>query len=68
MDADMEAGSGLTRRIFFEKLAKVGGLGLAMAGMEALGFGFSSAMAAPPRLTGGAKGTKVVISARAMRA
>jgi monoamine oxidase len=61
MDSDMDAGGALTRRLFFERLASVGGLGLAMAGMEALGFGFSSAMAAPPTLTGGAKGARVVI-------
>ncbi len=57
----MEATGGMSRRLFFERLAAVGGMGLAMAGMEALGFGFSSAMAAPPVLDGGAKGTKVVI-------
>ena len=51
----------LTRRRFFEQLAAVGGMGLAVAGMEALGFGFASARAAPPSLTGGAKGKKVVI-------
>jgi monoamine oxidase len=32
-----------------------------MAGMEALGFGFSSAQAAPPVLTGEGRGAKVVI-------
>jgi monoamine oxidase len=51
----------LTRRRFFEQLAAVGGVSLAMAGMDALGFGFSSASAAPPALTGDAKGKKVVI-------
>jgi len=51
----------LSRRGFIEKLAVVGGLSLAVAGMEALGFGFSSAMAEPPRLTGGSKGKKVII-------
>jgi monoamine oxidase len=61
MNSDMDAGGALTRRLFFERLASVGGLGLAMAGMEALGFGFSSAMAAPPALAGGAKGARVVI-------
>ena len=50
----------LTRRRFFEKLASVGGLSLAMAGMEALGFGFASAHAQPPQL-GRAKTAKVVI-------
>ncbi|MDR3508289.1 MAG: flavin monoamine oxidase family protein [Caulobacteraceae bacterium] len=51
----------LSRRRFFEELAAVGGLSLAMAGMDALGFGFSSAQAAPPTLTGKGKGTRVVI-------
>ena len=50
----------LTRRRFFEKLAAVGGVSLAMAGMEALGFGFSSAHAEPPAL-GKAKTAKVII-------
>jgi len=61
MDGDTDATNGMSRRVFFEKLAAAGGLGLAIAGMEALGFGFASAMAAPPKLEGGAKGTKVVI-------
>ncbi len=51
----------LSRRTFIEKLAVVGGMSLAMAGMEALGFGFASAQAAPPTLTGRGKGTKVVV-------
>jgi monoamine oxidase len=55
------AGSVLTRRRFFEQLAAVGGMSLALAGMDALGFGFSSALAAPAPLSGGGKGTKVVI-------
>ena len=38
----------LTRRRFFEQLAAVGGMGLAVAGMEALGFGFASARAGAP--------------------
>jgi monoamine oxidase len=49
-----------SRRQFIEKLSYVGGMSLVMAGMESLGFGFASARAAPPPLTGG-KGTKVVI-------
>lgn len=62
MDSLMGAAAGvLTRRRFFEQLAAVGGVSLAMAGMDALGFGFSSAKAAPPSLTGGAKGRKVII-------
>ncbi len=54
-------GGVLTRRRFFEGLAAFGGVSLVMAGMDALGFGFSSAMAAPPKLEGDAKGTKVVV-------
>ncbi|HEX7884364.1 MAG TPA: flavin monoamine oxidase family protein [Phenylobacterium sp.] len=55
------AGGAFTRRHFFNQLAAVGGVSLAMAGMDALGFGFASAHAAPPPLAGGAKNTKVVI-------
>lgn len=51
----------LTRRRFFEQLAAVGGVSLAMAGMDALGFGFASAAEGPPALAGGGKGAKVVI-------
>ena len=60
---DMGPGSRspLTRRRFFEQLAAVGGVSLAMAGMDALGFGFASAATAPPSLSGGAKNTKVII-------
>lgn len=54
-------GGVLTRRRFFEGLAAVGGLSLAMTGMEALGFGFASQESGPPVLTGGSKGTKVVV-------
>jgi monoamine oxidase len=54
-------GAVLTRRRFFEGLAVIGGLSLAMAGMDALGYGFTSAAAEPPALTGGAKKKKVVI-------
>jgi monoamine oxidase len=62
MDIRSVAGAGmLTRRRFFEQLAAVGGMSLAVAGMEALGFGFASARAAPPALSGGAKGKKIVI-------
>ncbi|GGL30189.1 flavin monoamine oxidase family protein [Caulobacter rhizosphaerae] len=56
-----EAGGVLTRRRFFEGLAAFGGVSLAMAGMDALGFGFASARTAPPKLEGDAKGTKVVV-------
>jgi len=53
----------LTRRRFFEKLAAIGGLSLAMAGMEALGFGFSSAHAEPPALSGGKKAKIIILGA-----
>ena len=56
-----EAGGVLTRRRFFESLAAFGGVSLAMAGMDALGFGFASAQTAPPKLEGDSKGTKVVV-------
>lgn len=52
---------GLSRRGFIEQLAVIGGTGLVIAGMEALGFGFASAQAAPPTLDGPRKGAKVVI-------
>lgn len=55
------AGGVLTRRRFFESLAAVGGMSLVLSGMEALGFGMASATELPPELTGGAKGTKIVI-------
>lgn len=54
-------GGAWTRRRFFEQLMAVGGVSLAMAGMDALGFGFASAQTAPPPLPGGAKNTKVII-------
>lgn len=50
-----------SRRTFFEQLAVVGGMTLAVAGMEALGYGFASAQTAPPVLTGRGRGTRVVI-------
>ncbi len=61
MDNGSGAAWGLSRRGFIEQLAMVGGTGLAIAGMEALGFGFASAAAAPPTLSGARKGVKVVI-------
>jgi len=54
------AAAPLSRRLFLEKLASVGGSALLMAGMSALGFGIESAMAAPPNLSGG-RGKKIVI-------
>lgn len=54
-------GTPFSRRNFIERLGATGGVALAMAGMEALGFGIGSAHAAPPNLSGSAKGKKVVI-------
>ncbi|MEH0197524.1 NAD(P)/FAD-dependent oxidoreductase [Caulobacter sp. CCNWLY153] len=59
--ATSASGAVLTRRRFFESLAAYGGVSLAMAGMDALGYGFASAQAAPPPLEGGGKGIKVVV-------
>jgi monoamine oxidase len=59
--SDGGAKAGLSRRRFIEELAAIGGVGLAMAGMEALGFGFGSAQAAAPNLSGARKGTRIVI-------
>jgi len=62
MENLVATGAGMpTRRRFFEQLAALGGMSLAVAGLEALGFGFGSARAAPPALGGGAKGKKVVV-------
>jgi monoamine oxidase len=52
---------GFSRRLFLERLAAVGGTGLLMAGMDALGFGIASAQEAPPELSGGAKKTRIII-------
>jgi monoamine oxidase len=52
---------GLTRRVFLENLAKVGGTAMLLAGMDALGFGIGSAKAAPPSLTGTPKKKKVIV-------
>ncbi len=52
---------GFSRRTFLEQLSRVGGTALVMAGMQALGFGIGSAGAEPPKLTGGAKGRKVIV-------
>ena len=51
----------LSRRSFLEQLGGVGGTGLVMAGMSALGFGIESAAAAPPGLSGGAGKSVVVL-------
>ena len=52
---------GQTRRVFLEKLGRMGGTAMLLAGMDALGFGIGSAMAAPPRLSGTPKRRKVVV-------
>jgi monoamine oxidase len=52
---------GFSRRFFLEKLARVGGTAMLLAGMDALGFGIGSAMAAPPKLEGTPKKKKVII-------
>ncbi|MDB5702666.1 MAG: monoamine oxidase, partial [Sphingomonadales bacterium] len=52
---------GQTRRMFLEKLAKMGGTAMLLAGMDALGFGIGSAMATPPSLTGTPKKKKVIV-------
>jgi monoamine oxidase len=60
--AELDTGGyGFSRRAFLERLSRVGGTALMMAGMSALGFGIESAMAQPPALQGGGKGKKVVI-------
>lgn len=53
--------AGQTRRVFLEKLAKVGGTAMLLAGMDALGFGIGSALAAPPALAGTPKKNKVIV-------
>ena len=58
MDQQGKGPQGPTRRIFLEQLAKFGGTALLFAGMDALGFGIGSAMAAPPRLEGTPKDRK----------
>jgi monoamine oxidase len=50
-----------TRRRFLERLATMGGTAMLLAGMDALGFGIGSAMAAPPKLSGTPKKKKVIV-------
>ena len=52
---------GHTRRFFLERLAKMGGTAMLLAGMDALGFGIGSAMAAPPKLSGKPKKNRVIV-------
>lgn len=54
------AAGAMSRRMFLEQLGSVGGTGLVMKGMEALGFGLGSAPDGPPALSGGG-GKKVVV-------
>jgi monoamine oxidase len=58
---EMRSGAGFSRRHFLEKMAAMGGTAMLLAGMDALGFGIGSAMAAPPKLTGTPKKKKVII-------
>ncbi len=51
----------LSRRVFLHRLAAVGGAGLVMAGMEALGVSAASAHSAPPALSGSGAGRRVVV-------
>lgn len=55
------AARGPTRRYFLETLARMGGSAMLLAGMDALGFGIGSAMAAPPKLSGTPKRNKVIV-------
>jgi monoamine oxidase len=50
-----------SRRMFLQHLAGVGGTGLLMAGMSALGFGIEARAATPPVLSGGGGRTVVVL-------
>lgn len=66
MDSQISAQAGgyLTRRRFFEQLAAIGGVSLAMAGMDALGF--NAARAAEhglPDLTPGKKAKVIILGA-----
>ncbi|HEY3696908.1 flavin monoamine oxidase family protein [Phenylobacterium sp.] len=51
----------MTRRLLIERLGLIGGAGLVMAGMEALGYGIASAAPAPPTLPGSGAGKSVAI-------
>ncbi len=53
----------VSRRAYLEQLAVVGGSGLMMAGMSAMGYGIASAAEAPPAMTGGAGKTVVILGA-----
>lgn len=62
MEHPFTAGPGaLTRRRFFEQLAAAGGMSLFLSGLDALGFSQASAQEAPPALSGGSKGKKVIV-------
>lgn len=57
----VSAAASMSRRMFLEQVGAVGGTALMMRGMEALGFGIGSAPDAPPPLSGGGKGRKIVV-------
>lgn len=61
LELGMKGAGRFTRRNFIERLGAIGGVTLAMAGMDALGFGMASAQAAPPKLGGSTSGKKVII-------
>jgi monoamine oxidase len=63
MATEEQAPPGLSRRSFIESLAGVGGVSLAVSGLQALGFGFESAQAAPPALSKGKSARVVVLGA-----
>lgn len=50
-----------SRRVFLHQLAVVGGAGLVLAGLDALGMSMASAQTAPPALGGSGAGRRVVI-------
>ena len=54
-------GTGFSRRMFLERLNGIGGTALMLAGMSALGFGIEAQASEAPKLTGGAKGKKILI-------
>jgi monoamine oxidase len=60
---DQTSAPAVSRRAFLEQLAVVGGSGLMMAGMSAMGFDIASASEAPPPMTGGAGKSVVVLGA-----
>ena len=51
----------LSKREFLEAAAAVGGAAAVLTALDGWGIGFASAAEAPPNLTGGANGTRVLI-------